>query len=89
MPKKKQTLLSVGIGTAIVLVLFFVTDGDSNSRLFPLLWPGAFLAGGLRQGAHDPFGLFLYFGGNVVFYSILSFVIILVMSTPFTRRNSA
>jgi hypothetical protein len=71
----KNFFISLAIGTTLTILFFFITDGNSDSPFFFLLWPGAFLADAARLGAHDAMGLLLFFFGNLAFYFGIPFFI--------------
>jgi H+/Cl- antiporter ClcA len=79
MSRNIQVLICLGIGSIVAFVLFYVTDGSSTSRFFPLLCPGALLADAVSQGANDALGIVLYVFGNVAFYSVSSFVVLILV----------
>ena len=83
----RDVVLSLAIGTSLVLVLFSLTESNSVSGFArTLLLPGAAIADAVGSGAHDLVGLLLYIGGNVIFYSAAPMLIFVFLE--FRKHDS-
>ena len=78
--KIKLVLLSWGIGTVIVIVLFVLGDtGIASALPQTLLSPGLLLAGFIGYGAHDLQALALAILGDSLFYGALALVVLSIV----------
>lgn len=75
----KNALLSLGMSTAFLVLASLLAATSKESPLFyAFLLPGSFVARLAGYGGHDIQGVVLYFVGNLAFYWLLAFLLLII-----------
>lgn len=86
--KTKYLFLSLGIGTVLVLLFSSLIDTEAVSAIAQVfLSPGSLLARLGGYGGHDLQGMLLYVLGNIVFYAVVSLLVIWLAITHQAPRQ--
>jgi hypothetical protein len=86
-PKHLSISLAAGIGFMFASYALINTRSE-EAAVRIVMWPGILLSELVGLGGHDLLGVLLYFLGNILFYWVLAFLLLLWLRIRYRGRGS-